>query len=144
MRKNQELTFGKTPARRPRSNGHTVKELLIFKPEDLKYAILIYRRPGRSYHVFPGLAVSQCGIHPCRSQKPVRPSSRYIVFGDSGRRAAREVWALCAPAEATVPAAATEAVFRKSLRSMKGSSQRSSAHTDAGENAGTPVRPVRL
>jgi len=51
MRKNQELTFGKTPARRPRSNGHTVKELLIFKPEDLKYAILIYRRPGRSYHV---------------------------------------------------------------------------------------------
>jgi hypothetical protein len=76
MRKNQELTFGKTPARRPRSNGHTVKELLIFKPEDLKYAILIYRRPGRSYHVFPGLAVSQCGIHPCRSQKPVRPCGR--------------------------------------------------------------------
>jgi hypothetical protein len=63
----------------------------------------------------------------------VRPSSRYIMFGDSGRLEATEDEVFCAPAVATDPAAAV-AIFRKFLRSMKTSIQ-TSPHTDANETA---------
>jgi hypothetical protein len=66
------------------------------------------------------------------TRSPVRPSSRYIMFGDSGRRLTLEEGVFCAPEAATDPAAATVAVFRKSLRSMKSSSQGSFVDIDTG------------
>jgi hypothetical protein len=35
MRKTPELTFGKTPAKQPRRNGHTVIGLVTYKSEEL-------------------------------------------------------------------------------------------------------------
>jgi hypothetical protein len=57
------------------------------------------------------------------------------MFGDSGRRVVAEDGSLCAPAGATDPAAATVAVLRKFLRSMKTSIQEILTHIDADETA---------
>jgi hypothetical protein len=57
------------------------------------------------------------------------------MFGDSGRWVVGEGRVFCAPADATDPAAATVAVLRKSLRSMKGSSQGRFVHASAVEAA---------
>jgi hypothetical protein len=57
------------------------------------------------------------------------------MFGDSGRRTAAEDGVLCAPADATDPAAATVADFMKFLRFMKTSIQEILIHADASETA---------
>ena len=57
------------------------------------------------------------------------------MFGDSGRLAATEDEVLCAPAVATDPAAATVAVFKKFLRSMKTSIPGLLIPKDASETA---------
>src|ERR1035438_3493268 len=62
------------------------------------------------------------------------------MFGDSGRPVAGEGWVLCAPApvDATDPAAATVAVFKNFLRSMKDSFQKDLVYTEAGETEAFP------